>query len=240
MLINELVKSIFYKLGFDLKRLSVNSNTSYQLLKCLEHFNIELVLDIGANRGQFASELVSFGYKGWIVSFEPLSLPHQKLCAAASANRKWTVHERCAIGDINGEIDINVSGNSVSSSILPILNAHVSASADSIFIGLERVPIFRLDTLAPSYLQNSNRFFIKIDTQGFEWQVLDGGPEALSEASGVLCELSLTQLYENQHLWLELIQRLESLGFTLWSIQDGFTDPSTGRTLQVDAVFFRL
>jgi hypothetical protein len=58
--------------------------------------------------------------------------------------------------------------------------------------------------------------------------------------SGLLCELSLVPLYDGQRLWLEIIRRLEDEGFTLWSIHRGFTDPRDGRTLQVDALFFRL
>ena len=82
--------------------------------------------------------------------------------------------------------------------------------------------------------------FLKIDTQGYEWQVLDGARESLSQCQGVLCELSLVPLYEGQCLWMEMIQRLESGGFTLWSIQKGFTDLRDGRTLQVDAIFLRI
>ncbi len=94
--------------------------------------------------------------------------------------------------------------------------------------------------MATEYLSASSRTFIKIDTQGFEWQVLDGAPNTLRHAKGVLCELSLLPLYEEQKLWKEMIERLEAEGFTLWFIQRGFTDPRDGRSLQMDAAFFRV
>ena len=117
--------------------------------------------------------------------------------------------------------------------------AHSSAACDSAYIGSEKVPIARLDSVVSDYISPSDRFFIKIDTQGFEWQVLEGASETLKKAQGVLCEMSLVPLYEGQKLWLEMLNRFETEGFTLWAIQRGFTDPRDGRSLQVNAIFFR-
>jgi FkbM family methyltransferase len=226
--------------GFDLRRISPSTSPALQLLRSTDRFEVDLVLDIGANVGQFASELRSVGFLGGLVSFEPLSRAHHDLSKAASRDAKWQVHPRCAIGDHDGEIEINVSKNSVSSSILPMLEAHFSAAEDSAYVGSEKVPIFRLDSVAPAYLKKFRHPFLKIDTQGFEWQVLDGAREVLPVMHGVLCEISLVPLYEGQHLWMDMIRRLEGEGFTLWSIQQGFIDPQDGRTLQVDAIFFRI
>jgi len=226
--------------GFELHRLSPASNPALQLLKALNRFEIDLVLDVGANVGQFASELRSVGYKGNLVSFEPLSAAHQALSKAASRDPKWHVHPCGAIGDHDGEIVINIAGNSVSSSVLPMMESHASAAEDSAYVGVERVPLRRLDSVAPDYLAKSRCPFLKIDTQGFEWQVLDGAREILPQMRGVLCELSLVPLYEGQHLWEEIIGRLIQAGFTLWALQQGFIDSRNGRTLQMDGIFFRI
>jgi FkbM family methyltransferase len=210
-----------------------------QLLLGLERFGIDLVLDVGANAGQFAREIRAFGFAGRIVSFEPLSDAHRLLLEAAADDDQWQVHPRCALGDRDGEITINVSANSVSSSLLPMTGAHVGAAGASAYVGRETVPLFRLDAAAHAYLAAARHPFLKIDTQGFEWQVLDGAAESLPRFRGVLCELSLVELYEGQHLWRDVIERLERGGFTLWNVQPGFADPRDGRTLQIDAVFFR-
>ena len=236
----QFIKSLIHAAGFDLRYLNPSSNPAFQLLKALDRFEVDLVLDVGANVGQFAAELRSVGYRGELVSFEPLSVAHHALLEAASRDSKWHVHARGAIGDHDGEIEINIAGNSVSSSVLPMMESHSSAAEDSAYVGAERVPIFRLDSVAPKYLEKSRCPFLKIDTQGFEWQVLDGARETLPRVRGVLCELSLVPLYEGQRLWMDMIQRLEAEGFTLWSIQKGFSDPRDGRTLQVDATFFRV
>ncbi|HDY89312.1 MAG TPA: FkbM family methyltransferase [bacterium] len=239
-LLKVFIKSAVHKIGFDLHRLTPSSNPAFQLLKALNHFDIDLVLDVGANVGQFALELRSVGYKGILVSFEPLSAAHTTLSEAAGNDPMWRVHPRSAIGDHDGEIEINIAGNSVSSSVLPMTELHSSAAEDSAYLGVESVPLLRLDSAAPTYLAKSRHPFLKMDTQGFEWQVLDGAMAILPKICGVLCELSLVPLYESQRLWMDMIQRLKSEGFTLWSIQKGFTDPRDGRTLQVDAIFFRL
>lgn len=235
----KLIKRLIHSLGFDLHRLDVSNSPEYQLHQSLKAFDIDLVLDIGANKGQFSSEIRSVGYKGKIISFEPLPDAYYLIFKAASSDKNWSVHKRCAIGDYDGEVEINVSGNSVSSSVLPMTKAHSSAAENSAYIGKENVVINRLDTVATQYLSPESNVFIKIDTQGFEWQVLDGATETLKNAQGVLCEMSLVPLYEGQRLWMDILNRLENEGFTLWAIQRGFTDPRDGRSLQVNAIFYR-
>lgn len=237
-----LVRKIINNLGWDLHRLTPvtpANNPSAQLLAALDHVHADVVFDVGANVGQFAQGLRSDGFAGRIISFEPLTSAHATLIKASQADSAWQIHPRAAVGDRDGEVDINIAGNSVSSSVLQMLDAHSSAASGSAYVATERTPMIHLDSVAPSYLKTNSRLFIKIDTQGYEWQVLDGATEILKDARGVLLELSLISLYEGQKLWLELIQRMEIEGFTLWAIQKGFTDPRTGRSLQVDGIFLR-
>jgi len=119
--LKESIKSFVRHLGFDIHRLSVDANPSYRLLRALNRFGVDLVFDVGANTGQFATELRSVGYRGRIVSFEPLPDAHQVLSAAAARDSNWTVHSRGALGDVDGEIEMNIAGNSASSSVLPTL-----------------------------------------------------------------------------------------------------------------------
>ena len=122
--LKKFVRHAVNKIGFDLHRLTPASNPAFQLLKALDRFEVDMVLDIGANVGQFASELRSVGYKGILVSFEPLSAAHMALSEAAGRDPKWHVYPRGAIGDHDGEIEINIARNSVSSSVLPMTEAH--------------------------------------------------------------------------------------------------------------------
>jgi len=222
----------------NLRRGSTAKRNARQLLRGFDAFGIDLVFDVGANTGQFAREIRDTGFKGRIVSFEPLSTAHRELTAAAESDPLWSVHERCAIGDRDGSVVLNIAGNSVSSSILDMAAAHAAAAPGSVYVGQEETVLAKLDSVAHTYLGSSRRPFLKIDTQGFEWQVLTGAERTLPSIHGVLCELSLVVLYEGQHLWREMIERLEAAGFILWGLQPGFMD-QRGRNLQCDAIFFR-
>lgn len=238
--IKKLVKNLLQACGWSLRRYNASADLDLQLLAAMNYVQTDIVFDIGANAGQFAQQLRSVGFSETIISFEPLSIAHAQLTARSARDAAWLAHPRSAVGDDDGEIDINIAGNSVSSSVLPMLDAHSSAAPGSAYVSSELTPLVRLDTVARQYLNASSRPFIKIDTQGFEWQVLDGAAHTLKQAHGVLLELSLMPLYDGQKLWLEMVQRMELEGFTLWAIQKGFTDPQTGRSLQADAIFLRV
>jgi FkbM family methyltransferase len=237
--LKDLAKQTLRKIGLDVHRHVPNSSPSAQLVAAMRKFDIDLVLDVGANKGQFASELRQCGYAGRIVSFEPLSQAHAELLKFSAVVPLWDAYPRCALGDHNGEVEINIAGNSESSSILPMLESHRSAAPESAYQGKEVVQIKTLDAVAGKYLKDACVTFLKIDTQGFEWQVLDGARDTLPHIKGILVELSLVPLYEGQHLWREVIDRLEAEGFTLWSFKPVFSDQVVGRTLQIDGVFFR-
>jgi hypothetical protein len=150
------------------------------------------------------------------------------------------VHSRVAVGDLECEKIINISKNSVSSSLLPMSRHHINAEPDSLYVGQESVAVAPLDLISPIYLRDNDRLFIKIDAQGYEDKIIDGAALTLKSAYGVLCELSLLPLYEGQVLWQDIIEKMSDIGLTLWALKSGFTDNVTGRTLQVDAIFLRV
>lgn len=237
------MKSVVRKLarycGIELHRYRPANSPAAQLASALSLAGIDMVFDIGANQGQFAREIREHGYKGKIVSFEPLTTAREKLLLLSARDPSWLVHDQAAVGSRDGDIQINISGNSVSSSILPMLELHSSAAIGSSYVATERVRILKLDNIAGDYLTPESNLFVKIDTQGYEWHVLDGAGETLSQARGILCELSLVPLYEHQRLWRDIVDRLDADGFMLWALQKGFTDPRTGQSLQMDGIFLR-
>jgi FkbM family methyltransferase len=233
------IRSALHAVGLGVHRIGVESDAMYRLARAIAHFEIDAVFDVGANVGQFSTHLRKCGYSGQIVSFEPLAKAHSMLARRARRDARWTVHERCALGDRDGEILIHVAKNSVSSSSLPMLPLHVSAAQDSHFVDSEVAPLRRFDTVAPPYLAVCRRPFLKLDVQGAERQVLDGANLTLSSIVGIVCEISMAPLYEGQPAWLDIVSLLKAAGYTLWGLQPGFTDPRNGRVLQVDATFFR-
>lgn len=235
----EQTRAICRKLGIEIKRYQPGSSYWSSIEQMLNNQEINLVLDVGANIGQFAGTLRQSGYPNRIISFEPQLAAYQQLLRNSASDPHWTVAPRMAIGDIDGEISLNISENSVSSSITDMLDAHLEAAPGSRYIGRENVPIFRLDTLAQSLIPFSTRTFLKIDTQGYESQVLAGASRLMPSLCGLQLELSLVPLYSGTGLFIETIQSLKMMGFELYGLYDAFSHPETGRMLQVDGVFFR-
>jgi FkbM family methyltransferase len=233
------VKRWIHKCGYEVHRYNIERSSTVQFLAMLRHHAIDCVLDVGANAGQFGRYLREGGYEGRIISFEPLSSAHGLLTDAARHDSLWDVHARTAIGATDGEIEINIANNSFSSSILGMLDQHSRVAPASRYVGTESVSIRRLDSLALTAVTPETRTFLKIDTQGYESQVLDGAPEMLRRVRGVQLEMSLVPLYEGQVLFRELESRIHALGFEFWSVSPQLVDPATGRMLQVDATFFR-
>lgn len=226
-------------IGFDIHRHRPEASENGRLAAMLASHGVDLVLDVGANIGQFARALRESGYRGRLVSFEPLSTAHAQLLRASQDDARWEIAPRAAIGNHEGEVEMHIAGNSVSSSALGMLDSHDKAAPGATYVGSERVRVSRLDTIARDYLQPETVPFLKIDTQGYEDRVLDGAPDLLVKARGLQLELSFIPLYEGQQLFDALVERLRSLGFSIWAIWPGFSDPVSGRMLQVDVTFFR-
>jgi len=195
------------------------------------------LFDVGANTGQYALLTRKEGYKGRIIAFEPLPDAHQKLSLYAEKDPLWTVHPRCAVGASAGTTKINISKNSYSSSILPMLDAHLSAAPESIYVGSVETPVITLASVFDNYHSHSEKAFLKIDTQGFESEVLVGCLSRLPKIKAIQLELSTVPLYEGQELYRYFFDFFESNGFYLWSILPVFANSKTGQHLQFDAVF---
>ena len=230
-MLKNLVKKAFNLLGFELRK------QAPPLPPPTLHHKIDVVFDVGANIGQYALLTRKEGFKGHIVSFEPLPDAHKKLSQKAEKDRLWTVHPRCAVGSSLGSTKINISKNSFSSSILPMLDTHSSAAPESIYVGAVKTPIITLDSVFDTYLTQSERAFLKIDTQGYESEVLAGCLSKLQQIKAIQLELSTVPLYEGQELYRYFFDFFESNGFYLWSILPGFANSATGQYLQFDAIF---
>jgi FkbM family methyltransferase len=236
--VREKLRSLGQTVGLEVRQTNVYSSKKLRLRHLLSHFQIDLVLDAGANHGQFALLCRSCGHRGEIISFEASAAAHTKLLTKAAADPLWTVADRVALGATAGEAQINIASNSMSSSILPMLDAHLSAAPASRYVHKEKVPMRRLDDLLPA-LNPSRRILFKLDVQGYESQVLAGAPGVLSRALAVQLEMSIVPLYDGELLMPQMIAKMSAHGFDLWDLDANLRDPSISRLLAIDGVFAR-
>lgn len=225
-------------LGVDIVRFSPTTSALAMRMQQMKVYGVNLVIDVGANAGQFAEEIRREGYQDEIISFEPLSEPFNDLNKKCIRDKKWQCRQ-CGVGDKKGELEINVAGNSASSSFLDMLPTHSVAAPTSGYIAKETVPIETLDDLFNECDVSAKTIWLKIDTQGYEKHVLDGGKRVLPLIETVQMELSLAALYNGQPDFSEMINFLAGYGFSLTGIVQGFTNPKSGRVLQVDGIFHR-
>jgi len=227
------------RLGVDVRPFEPNSSDVARLQAVIESQGIDLVLDVGANFGTYAESLRSGGYRGRVVCFEPLSDAHAHLQKLARRDPLLVVAPRAAIGAEEGETEINVSKNMMSSSLLPMCPLHLETCPESIYVGRERVRVTRLDAAAPEYIGASSRVLLKADTQGYEVYVVEGARGILSRVRVLQLELSLAPLYDGEIGFFDMVQKLKGMDYELFSLIPAFTDARNGRMLALDAIFIR-
>ncbi len=217
--------------GYDIYYWHVSFSAKARLEAVLAYLKPDCILDVGASDGSFAKEVRELGYRGRIISFEPLDKWHEKLCSAAHYDPLWHVR-KTALGDHSGSINLNVSDNLYFSSTLPIEESTVATLPSAGYTESREVPLCRIDDLS----LEAQRVFIKVDVQGAERAVLDGANHVMGRTVGILIELSSERIYKGQSLDLEMIEYLRERNFSLWNWETVFADQH-GRTLQYDATF---
>ncbi|MBS0363284.1 MAG: FkbM family methyltransferase [Proteobacteria bacterium] len=170
----------------------------------------DLVIDVGANVGQFGESLRELGYRGKILSFEPINSCFATLVEKSKRDGNWEcVNE--ALGSKPHAAEINVSVHTAYSSILPLSNVGIEFDPNTAIVEKQKIIVNTID----DYLSGKEfkNIFLKIDTQGFEKEVLAGAVNTLGRCSGLLLELPVENLYEGVWGFTEALKHVEGLGF---------------------------
>lgn len=217
----------------------INRYPNYDLrrrIRIVNQFDIDVLFDIGANIGQYGLEMRRLGYNNKIISFEPLSNAFKYLKKVTFKDKKWIINNY-AIGNEDIKSIINIAANYVSSSMLNMLPIHLANAPESKYIAQEEVEIKKLDSIFSSFCNDKDSIMVKIDTQGYEKNVLDGAFKSLNRIKVIQIEMFIVPLYENVMNFTDMIKYLDTKGFLLFSLENGFSNPNTGQLLCVDGIF---
>lgn len=226
------------RVGVDPVRLTSLRHPLERRRRLLRSLGVDLIIDVGANDGEYGSAVRRMGYRNRIISFEPLSEPFERLASRTAADPRWdAIHS--AIGPSPGPATINVAANrGASSSFLPILDELVHSAPEAMYVGIEHVTIQRLDQACAKAVDEAAATFLKADVQGYEIHVLESATGILPQVVGLQLEMSLVPLYVGAPTLESVLERVRAMGFSLVGLEPGFA-AADGRLLQADGLFER-
>jgi FkbM family methyltransferase len=230
----ELLKNSAKHLGLSISRFPPINDPPRMRKILMDEFHIDLVLDVGANEGQYAQQIREFGYTGRLISFEPLNAAFEKLKPLSERDSMWQIHN-LGLGSEDGESKIHVDG--VFSSILPLNHSHPTPEFwPTKMDNVESIRIARLDSVAGDIFHGGEQCWLKIDVQGFELKVLEGARQTLGKVKAIEVEVSLSEIYTGQAVMLDVLNFLKGYGFDAIHLEPCFSDMRRARTLQVDLI----
>lgn len=197
---------------------------------------LSLILDAGANKGQFSLVAAELHPRAVIHAFEPLPGAADRYQRLFAGQDRIHLH-RVALGACPGIVDLHLSARADCSSLLEIGEAQTQFAPGSQEIGRLPVPVERLDQRI-DVGQVIHPALLKIDVQGTEQEVLAGAGSVLAHLDYVLVEASFRRLYAGQPLAHDLIRYLDQRGFHLIATSDPARDKD-GAVVQTDMLFRR-
>lgn len=229
-------------LGYDLYRYPEACERLIPHLRMLlPRYRIDTVIDVGANVGQFAHAVRALSPHVYIHSVEPNPRVYKTLVANAANDKRWFTHE-CALGRMHGMVTLNVSSASDFSSCLAANEFGTRRFGDGLKIkDTVEVQLRTLDELvdaiSPAHIGPG--LLLKLDTQGFDMEVLRGAETVLERVKVLVTEASLQAIYQGAPLFPEVLKFMAAKGFSL----SGFFPVSRSddlRIIESDCVFVRI
>lgn len=210
-----------------------------QIIHVLSLYKVNCVLDVGANKGQYAQSLRRAGYKGWIVSFEPVLRDHEVLAERAAKDERWTTHP-IALGDEDGSIAMNVVPGTLSS-LLPATSFGSHRYERLREPTVEHVDVRRLEGVLDTVTAHvpNPRLYLKLDTQGFDLAAFAGVGSRVQDLVGMQSEVALLEIYESMPRMMEAVGVYEAAGFEITGLYPVSRERRTARVLEFDCIMVR-
>jgi len=233
----EMLRAALRRLGVDVRR-HAPPPVAF-LREVMELYRVDVIFDVGAHVGESGTRFRQIGCACPIISFEPVTSFYEHLHARAVRDGNW-VAVNVALGKTAGRAEMNVSGGHGGASSLMTMSQNVRVHApDQLVIGTEPAIVMTLDSAMRRYYPEGDRCFLKMDVQGYERHVIEGGLAAIDRVVGMELEMSLVQNYEGETLLADMLPFVYDLGFRLVCFRKGWSDYRTREAYQVNGVFFR-
>jgi len=226
--------------GYEVVQAPSGTVLGMHLWRVFAHYGINAVVDVGARRGEYGLWLRRNGYEGWIFSFEPVGKSFAALSRRAEQDERWLVH-RVALGRESGSADINVTEKTVFSSFLtPTSYASETFGSEPTVTATETVDMRTLDGVIDELLAHvtNPHVFLKLDTQGWDLEVLRGAPRSLASIAALQTEVAAQPIYEGMPSMRESLDYLEKSGFDVSGFFPVNLDSSL-RAVEFDCVAVR-
>jgi FkbM family methyltransferase len=231
-----LIKAIKRELRKTLRSYGLEVLRTPSLYQFLASRDIDIVLDVGANIGQFAMQLRESGYTGLIISFEPVFAVFEQLRENCKDDPLWEARNY-ALGAETGNLQINVSKYSVFSSILNQTAKAIDFDERAKIASIEKIKVVALDDFFVSEFAEKS-IFMKIDTQGFEQHVLRGALQSLRQIKGIQLEIPVVHLYENTWTLEAAVAEMKELGFTIAQVRPvNVLHEDSSSIVELDCIF---
>jgi FkbM family methyltransferase len=230
-----LLRAHWFEAEQELTRLAVHQHAA----AILRLYRVNCVVDVGANRGQYARALRRAGFAGHIVSFEPVPETFARLEEASRADPLWTALPY-ALGREDGAIEMHVVPGTLSSVLAP---TRFGAGRYAQLREPDRVqvPVRRLDGLLDELLADvaDPRPYLKLDTQGFDLEAFAGLGERARDFVGMQSEVALLRIYEGMPRMAQALEAYEAAGFEVTALYPVSRQSRTARVLEFDCVMVR-
>jgi FkbM family methyltransferase len=238
-------KRVFQKamhtIGLHVGRYPPVDSLAYHIKTVLRELAIDCVLDVGAHEGEYAGFLRDLDYTGEIISFEPVRSSFETLSKARTSDKHWHGHN-VALGAEEGELEMNIYTGSVFNSFLKQAEDGTARFRDDTRpVRVERVHVRRLETVVDEILaaRPDASIFLKMDTQGYDLQVLRGGGRQLASIRALQTELAARRTYTGMPILSESLSELDRLGFELTGIFPVARELDHLRLIELDCVMCR-
>ena len=214
-------------------------NPEQNLYKSIKFHNIRSIIDVGAHEGNFIEKILQRFLFIEAISFEPAKEAFKNLIIRSEKYKNWKILNY-ALAARDQNMEMNISNYTEASSFLSIEKTLLKFRPELKVVSKELVKCKKIDNFISEFDSLQKPILLKVDTQGYEMEVLKGGNQTLDIIDFVLLEVSTGATYRGQPSLKEVIEYLENKRFKVWSLDRVFGNRSSGETLQVNILFNRI